>query len=682
MKKRQLYRGVPRAPFVSEPLEDRLLLSAVVSGAAADGLAQSQIATPTFIDLGAISKRADANPDALSAPFDPSQIAQAYGINLISFAGTAGTGAGQTIAIVDAYNDPAIISDANSFSATFGLQQFNVAGGPTLTVLNQSGGTSLPANARAGTWDVEESLDVEWAHAIAPDANIVLFEASNNSDTNLFDAVTEAADYTGVSVVSMSWSGSEFSSETFFDSDFLTPANHQGVTFFAATGDTGAAVGYPAVSPNVVAVGGTSLTINDDGSYGGESAWSDGGGGVSQYESQPSYQTGKVNGVSTTNRATPDVSMDADPNTGVYVLDSFYSSEYYLQVGGTSLSTPMWAALVAIANQGRALNGLPTLTGAQTLAALYNLAPSNFHDITTGSNGHPATVGYDLATGLGTPVANLLVPALAGYATVANQYLFYYGSSAFDNSATAPSSADLNAIATDKTALLPGQTATFSNVSSYLDGINGILIDFANLPAGVTFSAKDFQFNVGNNSTPSTWAAGPAPAAVATWSSGGNTFADIVWPNGAIRDEWLQVTVLVDANTHLASNDVFYFGNLVGATGASVTSTSNGPLLQVTSTDVELTEDHLSEQSTVPITSLYDFNRDGQVTSTDVEFAALNLTEQGGLELITLGSATPATTSSGSSTVASSDSRAGDPSSALLQKDGDTLHRRWHNRHT
>jgi len=275
-------------------------------------------------------------------------------------------------------------------------------------------------------------------------------------------------------------------------------------------------------------------------------------------------------------------------------------------------------------------------------------------------------------------------------ATVSKQYVFYYGSSAFDGSATAPSSADQNAIATDKSALLPGQTATFSNVSSYVDGINGILVEFSNLPAGVTFSASDFQFNVGNNGTPSGWAAAPAPTAVATWSSGGNTFADIVWTNGAIRDEWLQVTVLADGNTHLASNDVFYFGSLVGATGASVTSTSSGSTLQVTSADVEQTELHLSEQSTVPITSLYDFDRNGQVNSTDVEYAELNLTEQGGLELINLASsggvvvpaesqgsnaqaAAAVLTTTNSSTAASSDSQPG--VSSLLQQGDDLLGR-------
>jgi hypothetical protein len=345
----------------------------------------------------------------------------AYGVSQISFNGTAGTGAGQTIAIVDAYNDPDIISDANSFSSEFGLQPFNVSGGPTLKVLNETGGTSLPANSSPGGWDVEESLDVEWAHSIAPNANIILFEANSNSYSDLLKAVSTAAHYAGVSAVSMSWGGGESSSETGYDSYFLTPSGHQGVTFLAATGDDGTPANYPAFSPNVVAVGGTSLDINSSGTYISETPWDNStgadGGGISRYESQPSYQTGKVNGTSSTQRTVPDVSMDADPDTGVYVLDSYDGG--YFQVGGTSLSTPMWAGLIAIANQGRALDGESSLNGlTQTLPELYNLPSSDFHDVTTGSNGtYSATDGYDLTTGLGTPVANLLVPALAGYSS-------------------------------------------------------------------------------------------------------------------------------------------------------------------------------------------------------------------------------------------------------------------------
>jgi hypothetical protein len=382
-------------------LETRLLLSAT--------------AAPTFVLLNRGPATITPNTSGGVAPIDPAQMRAAYGVSQISFNGTAGTGAGQTIAIVDAYNDPNIVSDANSFSSHFGLQQFNVNGGPTLSVLNENGGTSLPSNSSPGGWDVEEALDVEWAHSIAPGANIILFEASSNSYSDLLTAVSTASDYAGVSAVSMSWGGGEFSSETSADSVFLTPSGHQGVTFLASTGDDGTPAGYPALSPNVVAVGGTSLDIDSSGDYLGESAWSDGGGGISAYESQPSYQTGHVNGTSSTNRTVPDVSMDADPNTGVYVLDSFDGG--YLQVGGTSLSAPMWSGLIAIADQGRALDGESSLNGlTQTLPTLYSLPSSDFHDITTGSNGtYSATVGYDLATGLGSPVANLLVPALAGY---------------------------------------------------------------------------------------------------------------------------------------------------------------------------------------------------------------------------------------------------------------------------
>jgi hypothetical protein len=435
-------RAALRDLLIAETLESRLLLSAT--------------ATTNFILASPNSSGAKPDASAGVAPIDPAQMRAAYGVSSITFGSTAGTGAGETIAIVDAYNDPDIISDANSFSSEFGLPEFNGSGEPTLTVLNQTGGTSLPTNSQKGTWDIEESLDVEWAHSIAPDANIILFEASSNSDANLFTAVKTAADYANVSVVSMSWGGSEFSSETSDDSDFVTPSGHQGVTFLAATGDSGTPSEYPAFSPNVVAVGGTSLDINSSGTYLSESAWDDqygaGGGGISEYEAQPSYQVGKVNGTSSTKRTVPDVSMDADPTTGVYVLDSYDGG--YFQVGGTSLATPMWAGLVAIADQGRALDGQSSLTSAQTLSTLYDLPSSDFHDITTGSNGtYDATVGYDLATGIGTPVANLLVPGLAGYTATAST----------PPSVSAPSSASVNENSTLVFSTAQGDAITLSD---------------------------------------------------------------------------------------------------------------------------------------------------------------------------------------------------------------------------
>ncbi|HEY2573614.1 MAG TPA: hypothetical protein VGH65_06085, partial [Verrucomicrobiaceae bacterium] len=247
----------------------------------------------------------------ISGPFRPADIQKAYGIDQISYRGVAGNGAGQTIAIIDAFNNPNIVSDVSTFSTAFGLPQFNGTGGPTFTVLNQNGSTtSLPANASpsTGAWDSEEALDVEWAHAIAPRANIILFEANSAGDTDLFHAVSTAANYAGVSVVSMSFGSSEFSIEALFDSYFTTPDGHQGVTFLASTGDSDAPGEYPAYSPNVVAVGGTSLAVNSNGSYASESAWGNvntntgGGGGVSLYESQPSFQSGNVNGLSSSHR--------------------------------------------------------------------------------------------------------------------------------------------------------------------------------------------------------------------------------------------------------------------------------------------------------------------------------------------------------------------------------------------
>jgi hypothetical protein len=490
----------------------------------------SATASPTFVVMEHVAS-SGVKPSVSGgvAPIDPAQMDAAYGVNQISFSGTAGTGAGQTIAIVDAYNDPDIISDANSFSSEFGLPQFNGSGQPTLKVLNESGGTSLPANSSPGGWDVEEALDVEWAHSIAPQANIILFEANSNSYSDLLTAVSTAADYSGVSVVSMSWGGGEFSGETSADPYFLTPSGHQGVTFLAATGDDGTPAGYPAFSPDVVAVGGTSLDINSSGDYLGESAWSDGGGGISVEEAQPSYQVGKVNGTSTTHRTVPDVSMDADPNTGVYVLDSFDGG--YLQVGGTSLATPMWAGLIAIANQGRSLLDESSLNGlTQTLPTLYDLPSTDFHDITTGSNGtYSATPGYDLVTGLGTPVANLLVPALAGYPSTQPPSVSGPSAISVNENSTllfAPSQSDLITLA-DSQAGSNADTLTLSvsDGTLALGSTSGLTSISGNNTASVTVSGTLADLNAAIDGlvyTPNTGYSGPAPLNISLADSGDN----------------------------------------------------------------------------------------------------------------------------------------------------------------
>jgi len=344
----------------------------------------------------------------------PAQIRTAYGFDAVSFAGAAADGSGTTIAIVDAYDNPNIASDLRQFDLRFGLPD------PVFKKVNQTGGTTMPA-ANAG-WASEIALDVEWAHAIAPGASILLVEARSNSMTDLMAAVNYARNQPGVVAISMSWGSGEFSGETTYDATFTTPAGHAGVSFFASSGDTGAPVSYPAVSPNVVSVGGTSLSTSA-GTYVSESGWSGSGGGISLYEAQPAWQSGTVT-QSTTKRANPDVAYDADPNTGFAIYDSFNngSATPWTQIGGTSAGAPQWAALAAIANQGRALAALAPLDGrTQLLPALYGLAAADFHDITTGrSTGTPAysaTAGYDLVTGRGSPVANLVVADLVAWGT-------------------------------------------------------------------------------------------------------------------------------------------------------------------------------------------------------------------------------------------------------------------------
>jgi len=335
----------------------------------------------------------------------------AYGINQISFRhGTiTGNGQGQTIAIIDAYYDPNISSDLGTFDAQYGL-----SAPPTFT---QSVTPGLRQD-NAG-WALETSLDVEWAHAIAPAASILLVESQADLP-DLLNAVTYATQQSGVSVVSMSWGTSEFNGETANDSVFTTPASHiggsglaGGITFVASSGDSGTTE-YPSASPNVLAVGGTTLNVTKQGGYGSESGWNGSGGGYSTVESEPSYQTNALSasGLKSGQRTTTDVSWDANPATGVSVYDSvrYDGQAGWFTVGGTSVGAPSWAGLIAIADQGLAINGVGSLSNAQS--SLYQLPSSDFHNITTGSNGSNAGPGYNLATGIGTPIANQLVPAL------------------------------------------------------------------------------------------------------------------------------------------------------------------------------------------------------------------------------------------------------------------------------
>lgn len=348
--------------------------------------------------------------------FTPTQIRHAYGFDKVKFNGAVGTGAGQTIAIVDSFRDPAIAKDLAIFDAQFGL-----AAPPSFKIMSQTGGAVGSIDTDPG-WASEISLDVEWAHAIAPAANIDLFEADSDNLDDLMKAVDTARHAPGVSVVSMSWGGGEDFTQKAQDPTFTTPKGHTPVTFIAASGDEGSYGGaeYPASSPNVLSVGGTGLyTLDNRGTYANETPWSDSSGGISHFETTPAFQRAAQ---SNSHRTTPDVSYNADPSTGVAVYDSIADQGYvgWSVSGGTSAGAPQWGALIAIADQGRALLHKAALDGvANTLPLLYgtyktSTYATSFNDIVSGWRTFPARahVGYDTATGLGTPNADKVIAIL------------------------------------------------------------------------------------------------------------------------------------------------------------------------------------------------------------------------------------------------------------------------------
>ncbi len=380
----------------------------------------------------------------VTSTYTPAQIRAAYGLPAMPSSNTAWSalqaaqmGAGQTIYIIGAYHNPNAAAELAAFNQKFGLPtcatktlsttatlplpRASTTSCELIVVYNTAaGGMTSTAPAYNAGWATELALDVQWSHATAPGARIVLIEAPDASVNSLVGSI-KLANAMGPGIVSMSFGAPEGSWTPSVDAVFTAAQ----MTYLAATGDSGVSVSWPSVSPNVLAVGGTTLTYSGTGSR-SEVSWSGTGGGISAYMSPPSYQSNTVPGMGmTTRRVVADVAFNADPATGQYtaVMSPGSTTVNWLSVGGTSLSTPQWAGLLAVVNAHRSLNAKTPLGLAHTtlygqLASVPGTYAASFADITRGSHGTCATctakVGYDQLTGLGTPNANSLISSASG----------------------------------------------------------------------------------------------------------------------------------------------------------------------------------------------------------------------------------------------------------------------------
>jgi len=343
------------------------------------------------------------------------------------------TGGSGSIAIVDAYDDPQAAGDLAWFSLQFGVPlpstaQFQVVW--ALTAASSCYGNGYVPTDPTGDWEVEESLDIEWSHAMAPNATIYLVEACSNVDADLQQAVLVAANLvkcgashidpntgalgacpsnsTGAGEISMSWGGDEYAAQTTLDScaqldDSCFEAPH--VVYVASAGDS-PGVEYPSTSPNVVAAGGTTLRRSQTtGNFLEETPWVSAGGGQSAYEARPVYQS-SVAGIVGAYRGVPDLSFDADPYTGVWVYDTFQvagaADSTWMVIGGTSVAAP---ALAGIINRA----GHFYVFTSYELSEIYDYQhiTTTYTDIATGYcgfyMGFSGVAGWDFCTGVGVP---------------------------------------------------------------------------------------------------------------------------------------------------------------------------------------------------------------------------------------------------------------------------------------
>jgi subtilase family serine protease len=385
--------------------------------------------------------------------YSPQEIRNAYNVTPVLNAGYDGTG--QTIVIIDSFGSPTIASDLHTFDVGYGLPD-----PPSLTVLAPLGTVPFDPNGPNGTgdefgWAAETSLDVEWSHAMAPGANIVLM-TSPVDETEGVQGLPEflqleqyAVNHHLGKIISQSWAATE---NTLFDDAghgvinsferFYRSLVDKHVTVFSSSGDSGSAnidvngnnfpfptVNYPSSSRWVTSVGGTGLTADTSGNYQSENVWNNGpgsatGGGISQIFEEPAYQKNNLPGSTQTllnhHRGIPDISINANPRTSILIYASFPGiAPGFYRIGGTSEGSPLWAGIIADGNQWA---GHPLGFLNDKLYAIGNsdAAASAYHDITVGNNanqgipGYSAGPGWDAATGLGTPnVAVLLADLIA-----------------------------------------------------------------------------------------------------------------------------------------------------------------------------------------------------------------------------------------------------------------------------
>lgn len=304
------------------------------------------------------------------------------------------SGGSGAIVIVDAYDNPDAATDISTFSTQFGLPaaaftQFYCVSGGTCA-------TSNPPPPVNTSWGLEEALDIEWAHAMAPSAQIYLVEAASNSLADLLNAVNYAELFligtSGGGEVSNSWGSAEFSGETGDDSYFNLPGSTATV-YTASSGDSGGIPQWPSTSPFVVSSGGTSVNRDGSGNFVNETGWSGSGGGASLYEPPPAYQLGLAGKT----RLTPDISFDSDPSSGVSVYDALNGG--WFVVGGTSVAAPSLAGIINLAG-----DHMPSTFQEQFLfyGELWGTKtyPGAWNDITQGGGAHK---GWDYCTGIGTP---------------------------------------------------------------------------------------------------------------------------------------------------------------------------------------------------------------------------------------------------------------------------------------